>query len=296
MTESPSPAARLVIGLVRAVAALPWTLSTALGGGLGYIAYLVAVRPRRIALINVGLCFPELAPRARRRLVRRHFIAIGQNALATARLWWAKPEEFARRVHVVERGAYDAARAAGRNIILLAPHFLALEMGGLELSRQGPCLSMYRAPKNAIAAALVERRRRFGAPLWRHDAPLRSLVQAVRKGTPFYYLPDLDPGDGAAVLAPFFGIPTPTLTALARLARLTDALVMPCFTRKLPGRGGFEVHIGPPLAPFPTDDPLADATRMNAAIEQGIRMMPEQYLWTYRRFKRLRRDGRSPYE
>ena len=103
-------------------------------------------------------------------------------------------------------------------------------------------------------------------------------------------------GGAQAVSAPFFGVPTPTLTALARIARLADAVVLPCYTRKLPGVGGFEVTIGPALTPFPTDDALADAARMNAAIEEGVRMMPEQYLWTYKRFKRVRRDGRSPYE
>ena len=296
MTERSGLPEKAVNGLLRALAALPWPLLSLMGAALGALAYGVAVRPRRIARINIGLCFPELPRAARERLVRRHFVAIGQSALATARLWWGSEEEFRRRVRIVERRSYDAALARGRNIIFLAPHFLALEVGGLRISSEVPCVSMYRAPAGILEQALLRRRGRFGAVLWRHDAPLRSLIRTIREGKAFYYLPDLDPGDAEAVPAPFFGVPTPTLTALARIARLTDAVVLPCYTRKLPGMGGFEVRIGPPLTPFPTDDPLADATRMNAAIEEGIRLMPEQYLWTYKRFKRVRRDGRSPYE
>ena len=296
MTEGPRPSERVVDALLRALATLPWPLLSAVGAGLGVLAYAVAVRPRRIARINIGLCFPELSARERERLVRRHFVAIGRSAFTTARLWWASDEEFRRRVRIVERASYDDALAQGRNIIFLAPHFLGLEMGGLRVSSEQPCISMYRAPTGVLAHVLLRRRSRFGALLLRHDAPLRSLVREVCDHKPFYYLPDLDPGGAQAVSAPFFGVPTPTLTALARIARLADAVVLPCYTRKLPGVGGFEVTIGPALTPFPTDDALADAARMNAAIEEGVRMMPEQYLWTYKRFKRVRRDGRSPYE
>ena len=48
---------------------------------------------------------------------------------------------------------------------------------------------------------------------------------------------------------------------------------------------GWEVIFLPPLEDFPSGDPVADATRMNAVIEQGIREMPEQYFWVHRRFK-----------
>lgn len=286
---------RFLDRLLQTARFIPWPVLSWSGAALGTLAYALAVRPRRIAMINARLCFPELSLSARRRLVRRHFRAIGETALAIARLWWAPVAEMERHVHILERGPYDEALRAGRNIILLAPHFLGLEVGGLRVSLERPFVSMYRAPKTALAGALLYRRRRFGAVLWRNDAPLRSLIRTIRDGKPFYYLPDLDPGQAESVCAPFFGIPTPTLTALARIARLTDAVVLPCFTRKLPGAGYFELRIRPALNPFPTDDPLADATLMNAAIEEGIRTMPEQYLWTYKRFKRVRSDGRSVY-
>jgi Kdo2-lipid IVA lauroyltransferase/acyltransferase len=41
----------------------------------------------------------------------------------------------------------------------------------------------------------------------------------------------------------------------------------------------------PPWTDWPTDDPLADAARMNRFVETQIRRCPEQYLWVHRRFK-----------
>ncbi|HUW97903.1 MAG TPA: lysophospholipid acyltransferase family protein [Acidiferrobacter sp.] len=296
MSERRGVAECLLSGIFQLVGVIPWPLLSLGGAVLGGLAYVLARRPRQIAMTNVRLCFPDLSQRERRQLIRRHFVAIAQNALAIARLWWASPRELEARVRIIGREPYDEALREGRNIIFLAPHFLGLEVGGLRLSLERPVVSMYRPPKTALAGALLNRRLRFGAVLWRNDAPLRSLIRSIREGKPFYYLPDLDPGLAASVCAPFFGIPTPTLTALSRIARLTDAVVLPCFTRKLPGMGGFEIAIRPALTPFPTDEPLADAARMNAAIEEGIRSMPEQYLWTYKRFKRARVDGRSLYD
>jgi Kdo2-lipid IVA lauroyltransferase/acyltransferase len=60
---------------------------------------------------------------------------------------------------------------------------------------------------------------------------------------------------------------------------------MPCITRIVPDTCGYEVRLYPPLENFPTDDPVADAARINAEVEKWVRQMPEQYLWPYRRFK-----------
>ncbi|MHB1567000.1 MAG: lysophospholipid acyltransferase family protein [Acidiferrobacter sp.] len=281
---------------LRAAGALPWRLQVWLGAVFGELAYWLAVPARYVAWRNVGLCFPALTPGARRRLLRRHFRVMAQSAFAVSRAWWTDAAHLRALVTIGDRTSLDAARAAGRPVILLAPHFLALDVGGLRLSLEMAVVSMFRPPKTALAAALLDRRTRFGALLLPTDAPLRPLVRALRGGRVFYYLPDLDPGDAESVVAPFFGVPTPTLTALSRLARLTDAVVIPCVTCKRPGLTGFEVRLGPPLQPFPTSDALADATLMNGVIEDAIRRMPAQYLWTYRRFKRCRIAGRSPYE
>lgn len=296
MTERRPWFERVLGGGLRVLGLVPWPVMSLFGWIVGEIGYWLARPARRIALINVGLCFPELTMTARRRLVKRHFRVLGQSVMGVARAWWSSEAQLQRFVRVRDREFYDAAIAAGRNVILLAPHFLGLEIGGLRLSLERDMISMYKPPKTVLAGALLHRRWRFGATLWATDAPLRSLVRAIRARKPFYYLPDLDPGTADAVMVPFFGVETATLTALSRLATLTDAVVIPCVTRKLPGTEGFEVTFKAPLADFPSLDPVADATQMNEAIEEAIRTMPEQYLWTYRRFKRCRVNGRSVYE
>jgi KDO2-lipid IV(A) lauroyltransferase len=122
------------------------------------------------------------------------------------------------------------------------------------------------------------------------------VIKLVRAGNPFYYLPDQDPGSGDKVFAPFFGVQTAVTPGLSRLARLSNAVVIPCLSRILPGGKGYEVRFLPAFNDFPTDDPVKDAAYLNRMIEEQVRKMPAQYFWVHRRFK-SRPDGEpSLYE
>lgn len=271
-------------GLVRLLAWLPLPVLWGLGGILGTAARWLVPRARRIAAANLSVCFPAMSEAARQRLLRQHFRALGRSLTAIGIAWYASRARLRRLVRYRGGEHFAAASAQGRNIILLAPHFVALDIGGVRLSSEQPVVSMYRAAKNPLVDRMLRRRARFGAILFERRAHLKSLIKLIRGGMPFYYLPDQDPGGAEHVFAPFFGEPTATLTALSRIARLSDAVVIPCATRIRRFGCGFELRFYPPLPPF-TGDALADATAMNAAVETAVRDMPAQYLWVYKRFK-----------
>lgn len=282
------------MGLLWSLLLLPQRARVAIGARLGDLFYLVSKRARLAATRNIEMCFPGLDRWLQQDLLRRHFRAFGAATMGVSLVWWGSARRLRSLVRFRNREHYDRALAEGRHIILLAPHFLGLEVGGITLAHERRILSMYKQPRNDLVDWLMRRSRlRFGGALFERDSHLKGMIRLIRSGYPFYYLPDQNPGEAAHVFAPFFDIPTATLTALARLARLADAVVIPCFTRLLPKGDGYEIIFYPPLANFPSGDDLADATAMNAAIEAGVREMPEQYMWTYKRFKQ-RPPGEPP--
>src|SRR5690606_13249936 len=95
------------------------------------------------------------------------------------------------------------------------------------------------------------------------------------------------------VFAPFFGVPAATITATHQFARLTGCAVVPFFHRR--EGGDYVLRLGEPLEDFPSTDPVADSTRVNAAIEAMVREAPSQYLWIHRRFKRRPPGVATPY-
>jgi KDO2-lipid IV(A) lauroyltransferase len=123
---------------------------------------------------------------------------------------------------------------------------------------------------------------------------MRAIVRTLREGRMFYFLPDMDFGAKDAIFVPFFGVPTATVTAMPRLAKLARARVVPMVTRQL--EDGYEVIVHPPWENYPTDDVEADVKRMNAFIEERVLEMPEQYFWAHKRFKTRPPGEPSPYK
>jgi lipid A biosynthesis lauroyl/palmitoleoyl acyltransferase len=276
----------LGFGVLWLIMIMPQAVRNALGRGLGWLVWRFSAARRQTAARNIAACFPALSAAARDDLVRRHFLASGAALMGASLVWWGSARRLRRLVRFAGREHYDQALAAGRRIILLAPHFLGLEIGGIFLAHERPVVSMYKRSKNPLVEWMMRRsRERFGAEMFERDGSLMRLIRLVRSGRPFYYLPDQNPVNETYVFAPFFGVPAATLTALARISELTDAVVIPCVTCLLPGGQGYEIRFGKPFAGYPSGDAVQDATQMNAVIEAAAREMPEQYMWTYKRFK-----------
>lgn len=276
---------RLGLALIWLLRFLPLALLAPLGRLVGMALYPLARERRRVTLKNLELCFPEWSEVKRRAVARRHFQAFARSFLEHGILWWASRRRVLELVRVEGIEHWQAVR--GRPVILFAPHFVALDMGGIRITAEYRLVSVYSHQKNAaFDAALYRGRTRFVMPeLYSRQEGIRPVVRAMRRGLPFYYLPDMDFGSRDSVFVPFFGVAAATITGLARIARLADAVVVPAVTRQLPGAQGYELTFYPSWSDFPSGDDVADARRMNAFIEERVREMPEQYFWLHKRFK-----------
>jgi lipid A biosynthesis lauroyl/palmitoleoyl acyltransferase len=279
---------------LRLTALLPLAWSRALGAGFGLLMMVTNEKRRKIARINLELCFPKLSLREREHLLRRHFIVSGQSYFDLAYLAWASERRILSKTHI--RGLEHYHNLRGRNIILLAPHCVGINFGGSVIARERAIFTMVKLQGNPVVNWLLNRARtRFNSFLLSRTQGLRPVIRGLKQGLVFHYSPDEDFGERQSVFAPFFGVPTATLTTLGRIAHLTNALVVPCFTRLMPGGRGYEVILKPPLEDFPNGDRVRDAARMNEVIEDGLRPMPEQYLWTFKLFKTRPGNAPSPY-
>jgi lauroyl/myristoyl acyltransferase len=275
----------LLVGVLWLCAWLPLSASRLLGAAMGLLMMAANRKRREIARINLALCFPERDERDRARLLRRHFITSGQ-ALTDYGLLVFAPRRWARRKIRLRGLEHFRAHRGQRPVIFLAPHCVGAGFGGSLIASEYPSFSMFKAQRNPWADWLLNRgRMRFGGVMLNRAQGMRPVVKAIRGGYAFYYLPDEDFGEARSVFAPFFGVPRATLPTLGRLAQMTDAVVIPYFSRLLPGGRGYEVTLEPALTDFPSGDSVADATRMNAVLEAGLRRSPEQYLWTLKLFK-----------
>ena len=277
---------RLMIGFLWLLHRLPFTVLAALGSGLGALLYHFASDRRHIAATNIRLCFPDLDEHARTRVVKAHFRLLGRGLLDRGVFWWASRDRLERFIQIKGQEHVEALRTKGIPVILLVPHFIGLDAGGVAISLRMDVVSIYARQKNPVFDRWLRHgRSRFGDQLLlARDEGVRPTVKALKAGRPFYYLPDMNFRTRDAIFAPFFGVPAWTITGLPRLAKVSGAAVVNCATRMLP-EGGYVLELSPPWPDYPSGDIEADTQRMNREIEAIVRTMPEQYYWVHRRFK-----------
>jgi KDO2-lipid IV(A) lauroyltransferase len=274
---------------------LPLSWIGAIGAGLGSILYRFG--RGRVTRVNLELCFPEMGERERHELGLRHFRMLGRNAVELSVMVWGSEKQLLELIQVEGLEHLKAAAEGGKPVIALAPHFIGLNMGGIRVAYEYPgTSSIYSKQKNPVLDRIfLKARTRFGDPhLVSRQEGLRSVIRVIKSGKPFYFLPDMDFGIRDAIFSPFFGVPTATITALPRLAKLTGAKVIPVITRQV--GNGYVARFYPAWEDYPTGDVEADVRRMNAFIEDRVREMPEQYFWAHKRFKTRPPGEPNPYK
>jgi Kdo2-lipid IVA lauroyltransferase/acyltransferase len=282
---------------LRLLVLLPNRTIQAIGKGLGRILFRFG--RGRVTLINLRLCFPDKTEAEHVALAKAHFDALGRSAAELAILWFGSDERVLAMTRIEGLENLKALRKDNpkQPIIMLAPHFIGLNMGGAAIANYlGPVSSIYSRQKNPIVDALMLKGRlRFGQPilLSRQDG-LKPAIRAIRDGLPFYYLPDMDFGARDSIFVPFFGVPAATVHALPRLAQLGRAKVVPMVSEQT--ETGYILRIYPALENFPSDNVEADVLRMNALIEDYVRPIIPQYLWSHKRFKTRPEGEPSPYK
>jgi Kdo2-lipid IVA lauroyltransferase/acyltransferase len=275
----------LGLGIVFVISRCPYRMAMWMGRRLGDLAHIVSKRDKRIADINIRLCLPELNQAQRKKLVHKHFQSLGCALIETAYVWWAR-DAWLRSIIRIE-GSEHLAKALerGRGALLLSAHFTTLELGAKALALVGPTSLMYLTPQNELIAEMSRRGRARKAVQAIAADQIRELLQNLKNNVPVWYAPDQRYTDKNSAVVPLFGHPAWSNIATSRLAKISKSTVLPYFPERLADGSGYVMRILPPFENYPSDDPVIDTARFHALIEDHVRKCPEQYLWTYKRFK-----------
>ena len=284
---------RALLVILRQVARLPYPVVKRAGEIAGNIAWVLA-RPRRhVTLVNLRMCFPQWTEAQRVALARAHFRSFMRSFFERFIFFHESAERVRALVQV--RGVEHFDRVLGKPMVLLGPHFVGLDAGGMRFQLDHDAASMYAQQKSpSLNRLILEGRLRFGrVRLLLRNEGLRPAIRLIREGLPFYFLPDMDFGPRDAIFVPFFGASAATVTSLARIVRMTGASIVPMITRMTDT--GYVIQVYPAWDDFPADDVEAATRYMNAFIEARVLEMPEQYLWSHKRFKTRPPGEPNPY-
>jgi len=289
---------RLSITLLRFFGRLPLPLLQRLGAWIGALAATMrGASHYRTVHRNIELCFPDKDGAWHQQLTRASLVSTGMTAMEFAKTWYMPPQFSLDQIRAVHGGElFHDALAAGKGLIAIIPHWGTWELMNAWVNQYSSPVIMYKPGKQpGVDAMVAEARSRLRATVVPTDeSGVRATFKELRKGGFTAILPDHIPGDNGGVFAPFFGISTWTGVMVPKLAARTgcQVVVMGCLRRAV--GDGFDLHILPADPDIGHEDLETGVAAMNRSMETLIHMAPEQYQWTYKRFKQ-NRDLPDPY-
>lgn len=281
---------KLIEKLIIFLSWLPLGVVRLLGILLGSIFYWLPNSSKRVAKINIATALPHLSTVQQKQLLKTNLKETSKVFLELGAMWrWPEDKLLGLIKEVKGQELLDQAVAQGKGVIFIAPHIGNWELIGPYLSSKYPSTFLYRPPNVAsVEEFMVKSRGRFGAKLAPTDARgVRTLMKALSNNEVSVILPDQDPGATGGVYAPFFDHPARTMTLLSKLMQKTDCAAVLVVMKRLPGlSGGFALHVIPADEEVKSEDVLQATTALNRGVEQCVEIAPEQYLWTYKRYRK----------
>lgn len=294
----------LLLAILMPIIFLPLRFQFWIGRQLGVVIFHIAKGRQHDTLINLALAFPEKSQEDHLKMAKQVFVNQGIGLFETLCAWF-RPNVFTRTFSISGIQHLMNAHKAGKAVLLLGGHYTMLDLGGRLFTQFYPVDCVYRPQNNPLLDWFIYNGRRHIFDEQIDHQNMRKLVKRIKEGRIVWYSPDQDYGLKNGVMAPFFGVPAATVTAPRRLAKLGDKKNPPAIMAlhtyrqtpdKMPRgrRPHYHLTITPAFDNYPTQDEVADATRVNEVLESLIRIDPTQWMWFHKRYKH-NEQGRTDY-
>ena len=277
---------------------MPLAINYAIGNLIGWISFYVKNRNRHIAEVNLNICFPDKDHTWRNDLLKKSLQENSKTLLESLWLWRHSSHALTQlRGRVFNENLLKDAKEKNKATIFVTPHFGSWEYAGLLTASNCNLMIMYAPPKlDYLHKLSYEGRSSTGAQLIEtNSAGLKTLVNHLKGGGSVGILPDQVPVGNGGVYAPFFSRLAYTTTLVGKLANRFNCEIVFCYSlRNHENKLRFDTYyfsVGKEL----NKNDMTSAQALNTFIEECISKAPEQYLWSYKRFKKPPPNTADPY-
>ncbi|KGK42434.1 lauroyl acyltransferase [Nitrincola sp. A-D6] len=290
----------LAIVALGLTALLPLRWAQGLGKRMGRYFFRQGDTSRiyRTTRANLTSCYPELSEDQREIIIQQSLEQTGQSIAEMGMSWLWPVKRTLKTIHAVHNEALITdGIAAGKGVILMAPHLGNWEVLNLYLSNRYTFTAMYKPPRQKQLDNLIKRMRaRLGTDMAPANVQgVRKVMKALKRSEMVGILPDQEPDVGSGVFADFFGTPALTMTLLPQLAAQTGAKVICGYAKRLDNAAGFEIYFSEAEADVSLKDAQLATEAMNRSVERCVRELPAQYQWEYKRFNSRPEGGARVY-
>ena len=294
VVESKPVKVKIICAIIGLFANMPEFIGRVFAWIFAQCSRLFKTRGYRTTITNLELCMPELDQKARKLLAYKSLKHTGRLFIEAAKIWRkCQGERYIGNIY--GDAEVKASLAQGKGVLFTGSHIGNWEVALYYLGSNYKFHCMYRPPRQQEMDEVISSGRcQNSTAMVRGDSRgVMHLIKILKAGEVAAVLSDQEPGRGAGVFVPFCGKKALTMTLVQKIQQKSNANLFEIAAIKN-ANGQYDVH----LKPLEIDqdlDELEYATEVNKCLEQTIRRYPEQYQWSYKRFKTTENGEPNPY-
>lgn len=277
---------RIIHFLITIMAYLPLSVLRALGSSIGVIAMKFSKRSSKrlkANLIATGMCTEDEVDEMARKTAQE----LGKTLVETTCIAWHRSKEHNAKL-IVKAINYDYMEQellSGKPIVFLTPHIsnfeIALKYTAYKISNRVFTV-LYKPSKDEwFNQMMIDGRTEDNIkPVPTNRMGVFTLAKDLRAGGVIGVLPDSIASSGDGVWVEFFGKKVFATTLAAKMSMMPGAVTFIVATKRV--KNGFEVN----YIPFVPDTDITTVVQdIYKVIEKAVLEAPEQYYWSYDRFR-----------
>ena len=279
----------IVYPLVWLLSSLPMRLLYLLSDFLYILIYYVFGYRKKVVFENIGLSFPELSASERTQMVKKFYHHFLDLMVESIKAFTISKKEIQKRYVYKNPELVNKYAAEGKSIAMVGAHLANWEWSiAMALSVKINCFGAYtRLGNKYFDRVMLKTRQRFGFIGYPTTNTIKNMQKNFADGVQGLYLllSDQSPQLPKTFFwHEFLGVKVPIHTGAESLAKRFDMVVINYHITKVK-RGHFEVEFE-----LVTDKPqefedYKITEKYLKITERNIKLQPECYLWSHRRFK-----------
>lgn len=281
---------------LKIMAKLPLAWLYILANSLAQCLFFFPSSFKKITRINLNLAYPSLSTQAQTSLLKRSLKSQCYTYMESVKCWGMPKAYSLSLIHEVEGEAHlKHALSHQKGVILVVTHFGCWELLNAWVNQYTNPVIMYKPNKNKdVDRFILKARKNFNATLVATDKTgVAAVFKQLKQGGLTIILPDHLPKPSGGIYAKFFDQNVLCTTLVSKLAQKTQATVLgvSCIRQKI----GFKIVCQNMHPDILGQDLQCSVERLNHEMQHMINQAPEQYIWSYKRFRNC--DGNyNPYK
>jgi KDO2-lipid IV(A) lauroyltransferase len=274
--------------LLKCIAILPLSFLQKIASWVAFFLFHTHSNIKRITSINLQLAYPELDEIALQQRIRLSIRSQCLTYIEFIKCWGMPPQyslDLLKNVHGAER--LEDALANQKGVIVVIPHFGCWELLNAWLNVYTQPMIMYKPDKiKGVNRYILNARQKFNATLVpTDDTGIRQIFRHLKQGGLTVVLPDHLPKASGGIYSHFFQQNTLSATLVSKMAAKTQCNVIGLSCIRNPELSSFDVHCIDLPTSIQSSDLQQSVDSLNLAMQEMIHLAPEQYIWSYKRFR-----------